>query len=171
MENMEIILSDFDKKLLSNLIYKELDLLNLNVTSSHFYDNDSEKDITFSEVKNIEQVLSPKGTGNIVVQKLVLGITLKDIVLVLSFDEEVGDIVLNFTENRLFQNEKEQDKENMRKLASYLRKLKEFYSIPNIFIGYEPATDEDTLLMEIANNRDENHYEIEKVFNNFDLSN
>ncbi len=31
----------------------------------------------------------------------------------------------------------------------YLVNLKKEYDIPNVIIGYEPATDEDTLLIEI----------------------
>lgn len=163
MENIEIILSNFDKKYLSDLIYKEFNLLNMEIISSRFYDCNLERDVSFSEIKSIEQILSPKGTGNIVLKELGLGVPVKDIVLVLSFDEKMGDIVLNFPEHCLFKNEKEQDKENMKKIAAYLMKLKTIYTPSKVIIGYEPATDEDSLLIELTD-YNKAHDEIDKLF-------
>ena len=53
MENIEIILFDFEKIDLPNLIYKEFNLLNKKIVSSHFYDSVLGKDVSFSEVKDI----------------------------------------------------------------------------------------------------------------------
>lgn len=63
MENLEIILTDFNKRKIDKLIYEELKLSTLKFSSSHFYNNTLEKDLTFSQVGNIEEVLAPKGTG------------------------------------------------------------------------------------------------------------
>lgn len=163
MENIEIVLSDFDKKHLPDLIYKAFKLPNTEIISSHFYDCDLERDVSFSEIKNIEQILSPEGTGNIVLKELGLGVPVKNIVLVLSFDEKVGDVVLNFPEHCLLKNEREQDQENMKKIAAYLMDLKENYSVPKVIIGYEPATDEDSLFIEITD-YDRTNEDIEKIF-------
>lgn len=150
MENIEIILFDFDKSNLPNLIYKEFNLLNKKIVSSHFYDSVLRKDVSFSEVKDIKQILSPRGTGNLVLNELELGVPVEDIVLVLSFDEKVGDIVLNFPEHFLFPTKQTHDKANLKEVANYLMKLQSTYSMSKAIIGYEPATDEDSRLIEIT---------------------
>lgn len=150
MENIEIILYDFEKIDLPNLIYKEFNLLNKKIVSSHFYDSVLCKDVFFYEVKDIKQILSPRGTGNIVLKELELGVPVEYIVLVLSFDEKMGDIVLNFSEHSIFTTKQTHDKANLKEVANYLMKLQSTYSMSKAIIGYEPATDEDSRLIEIT---------------------
>lgn len=152
MENLEIVLLDFKKEELETLIHEELKLSTLNIKSSHFYDLNLGKDIEFSQVKNMKEVLSPKGTGNIVLEQLQLGITLKNVVIVFSFDEEYGDIVFNFPESEIFVGDKKEIKLRFEQLVNYLVKLKIEYDISKVIIGYEPADDEDTMLMELSDN-------------------
>ncbi|MEI3614835.1 hypothetical protein [Pseudogracilibacillus sp. SO30301A] len=149
MENLEIILSDFNKRELNKLVYDELKLSTLTLRSSHFYDNISEEDLDFSQVKNIEKILSPKGTGNILIEELQLGISLKNVVIVFSFDEQDGDIVFNFPENEILKDGEDDNRLRLKKIVHFLVNLKEIYDIPKIIVGYEPATDEDTMLIEI----------------------
>lgn len=163
MESLEIILTDFNKRKINKLIYEELKLSTLKLKSSHFYDNISGKDLNFSQVKNIEEILSPKGTGNMFLEELKLGISLKNVVIVVSFDEKDGDIVFNFPENEVLKDERNDNKLRLKKLVDYLVNLKENYDIPKIRIGYEPATDEDTLLVEINNKVTNYDKEIEKI--------
>ncbi|GMO01609.1 hypothetical protein [Parageobacillus thermoglucosidasius] len=152
MENLEIILLDFRKEEIETLIHEELKLSTLNIKSSHFYDFNSGKDMEFPRVKNMKEILSPKGTGNIVLEQLQLGITLKNVVIVFSFEEECGDIVFNFPESEIFIGDKKEVKSRFEKLVNYLVKLKMKYNIPKVIIGYEPADDEDTMLIELSDN-------------------
>ncbi|MFZ7945032.1 MULTISPECIES: hypothetical protein [Bacillaceae] len=163
MENLEIIFTDFNKREIDKLIYDELKLSTLKQKSSHFYDNISEKDLDFSQVKNIEEILSPKGTGNILLEELQLGILLKNVVIVFSFDEQYGDIVFNFPEKEILKDGRNDNKLRLKKLVHFLVNLKKNYDIPKIIIGYEPATDEDTMLIEINNNVTNYDKEIEKI--------
>ncbi|PDZ70988.1 hypothetical protein, partial [Bacillus pseudomycoides] len=145
------------------LIYGELKLSTLKLKSSHFYNNISEKDLDFSQVKNIKEILSPKGTGNIFLEELKLGISLKNVVIAFSFDEQYGDIVFNFPENEILKDERNDNKLRLKKLVHFLVDLKKNYDIPKIIIGYEPATDEDTLLIEINNIVTNYDKKIEKI--------
>ena len=79
-----------------------------------------------------------------------LGVPAVDIVLVLSFDEKVGDIVLNFPEHFLFTTKQTHEKGNLKEVANYLMKLQSTYYMSKAIIGYEPATDEDSRLLEIT---------------------
>ncbi|MEI4803817.1 hypothetical protein WAZ07_21780 [Bacillus sp. FJAT-51639] len=164
MDNLEIILTDFNKRKIDKLIYEELKLSILKVKSSHFYDNVSGKDMDFSQVKNIEEILSPKGTGNIFLEELQLGISLKNVVIVLSFDEQYGDIVFNFPEDEILKDKRYDNKLRLKELVYYLVDLKKSYDIPKVIVGYEPATDEGTLLIEINNMITNYEKEIEKIF-------
>ncbi|MBN6890100.1 maltose-binding protein MalE [Cytobacillus horneckiae] len=163
MENIEIILTDFNKREIDKLIYNELKLSTLKLRTSHFYDNISEKDLDFFQVNSIEKILSPKGTGNILLEELQLGISLKNVLIVFSFDEQYGDIVFNFPENEILKEERNDNKERLKKLVLFLADLKRNYDIPKIIIGYEPATDEDTLLIEINNSVTDYDKDIEKI--------
>ena len=163
MENIEIILTDFNKREIDKLIYNELKLSTLKLRTSHFYDNISEKDLDFFQVNSIEKILSPKGTGNILLEELQLGISLKNVLIVFSFDEQYGDIVFNFPENEILKEEKNDNKERLKKLVLFLADLKRNYDIPKIIIGYEPATDEDTFLIDINNSVTDYDKDIEKI--------
>ncbi|PEF22746.1 hypothetical protein [Bacillus pseudomycoides] len=163
MENLEIILTDFNKRKIDKLIYGELKLSTLKLKPSHFYNNISEKDLDFSQVKNIKEILSPKGTGNIFLEELKLGISLKNVVIAFSFDEQYGDIVFNFPENEILKDERNDNKLRLKKLVHFLVDFKKNYDIPKIIIGYEPATDEDTLLIEINNIVTNYDKKIEKI--------
>ncbi|MEI5908940.1 hypothetical protein WAK64_17980 [Bacillus spongiae] len=163
MENLEVLFMDFNKRDIDRLVYEELKFSTLKVNSSHFYDYNIKKDIGFSQVKNIERTLSPKGTGNIFLEELHLGILLKDIVVVFSFDKQLGDIVFNFPENQLLTNERHKNKIRLKKLVHYLVNLKKNFDIPKVIIGYEPATDEDTLLIEINDTTTNYENEIDKI--------
>ncbi|WP_040340206.1 hypothetical protein [Fictibacillus macauensis] len=166
MENIEIILSEFNKNLINQFFYDELKISKFKLKSSHFFDSLSEKDLYFSQVENIEKILTPKGTGNILLEEFQLGISLKDVLIVLSFDEQDGDIVLNFPESELFKYERNNNQTRWKKLVRFLVSLREKYDIPKIVIGYEPATDEDTLLIEIDNEVTFYDTEIEKFIKN-----
>ncbi|HFK1458101.1 TPA: hypothetical protein ACGXMC_003768 [Bacillus cereus] len=164
MENLEIILRDFNKRSIDKLIYDELKLNILKIKSSHFYDNILEKDLDFSQVKKMEEILTPKGTGNVCLEELQLGISLKNVVIVFSFDEQDGDIVFNFPENEILKDDRNDNKLRLKKLVHYLVNLKKEYDIPNVIIGYEPATDEDTLLIEINDKVKNYDKKIEGIF-------
>ncbi|MGN7411114.1 hypothetical protein [Paenibacillus sp. SAF-068] len=149
MESLEIILIDFNKNNLNQFIKNELNIQVDQIKSSHFYDNYSENDIKFQQIKSFKEVLSPKGTGNILLSQLNLGHTFDDVMIVFSFDEESGDIVMNFPEKELFSGENPETMLKAQKLIEYILNIKNKYAIEKVRIGYEPAMDDDTCLVEI----------------------
>ncbi|GKV54999.1 hypothetical protein NCCP2222_09460 [Sporosarcina sp. NCCP-2222] len=165
MENLEIILTDFNKKDINKLVYDEFNLASLKIISSHFYDRKLKKDLVFSRVKDVEEILSPTGTGNVLIEELQLGIPLKDIMIVFSFNELKGDIVLNFPANEIVNRYEEDGELKIKILIHYLFALKKGFNIPKIVLGYEPATDEDCVLIEIGNDDSNYDQEIRKLLN------
>ncbi|MGI2297923.1 hypothetical protein [Paenibacillus sp. GXUN7292] len=163
MENLEVILTNFKKEELNKFVLEELSLSDLNIKSSHFYDSNSGQNIEFHQVKSIIDVLSPIGTGNMVIKYLEFGIIMKNIVIVFSFDEKLGDIVFNFPESNVFVDDKGITYSHCRKLLNYLVELKEKYSIPSIRFGYEPASDDDMCLININDDKTNIANALEKI--------
>jgi len=152
VENIEIVLINFDKCNLDDFIYNELKLHSSRIISSHFYDDKLNKDIEFFQLNSLENILSPIGTGNTYVKELDIGINLHKVIIVFSFDETTGDIVINFPAEELFTGSQVESRLKLTKLVNYLVNIKRNYNIAITKIGYEPATDEDMLLIELANN-------------------
>lgn len=149
LESLEIILINFNKNNLDQFIKNDLNIQVDQIQSSHFYDSRSENDIEFQQIESLEEILSPKGTGNILLSQLNLGHTYNDVMIVFSFDEESGDIVMNFPEEELFSGENSETTLNAQKLIEYILDIKKKYAIEKVRIGYEPAMDDDTCLVEI----------------------
>ncbi|WP_306821956.1 hypothetical protein [Paenibacillus sp. BGI2013] len=149
LESLEIILIDFNKNRLDPFIKNDLNIQADQIKSSHFYDNRSENDIEFQQIESLEEVLSSKGTGNMLYSQLNLGHTFNDVMIVFSFDEESGDIVINFPEEELFSGENPETMLKAQKLIEYILDIKNKYAIEKVRIGYEPAMDDDTCLVEI----------------------
>jgi len=88
---------------------------------------------------------------------------MKNIVIVFSFDEKLGDIVFNFPESNVFVDDKGITHSHCRKLLNYLVELKEKYSIPSIRFGYEPASDNDMCLININDDKTNIANALEKI--------
>ncbi|WP_440116692.1 hypothetical protein [Paenibacillus sp. QZ-Y1] len=149
MESLEIILIDFNKNNLDQFIKNELNIQVDQIKSSHFYDNHNKSDIEFQQIESVKAILSPKGTGNLLLSELNLGYTISDALIVFSFDEESGDIVMNFPERELYTGGKSETALQAQKMVEFILDMMKKYEIEKVRIGFEPAIDEDTCLVEI----------------------
>ncbi|MEK5061897.1 hypothetical protein ACFSVM_00790 [Paenibacillus shunpengii] len=150
MENLEIIIEDFPKIELDKLVYNELKVSSSEVKSSHFYDHNSGSDIEFYQIKSFSDVLSPIGTGNLYLKQLEIGSQVNDVMIIFSFNEDVGDVTFNFSENELYEGERLEVRQKAEKILEYLTVIKDKFNIPKIRFGFEPATDDDTCLVELG---------------------
>ncbi|MNO82234.1 hypothetical protein D3C76_735030 [compost metagenome] len=150
MENLEIILKDFRKDQLDKFIYDELKINSAGVKSSHFFDNNNGADIEFHQIKSFGDILSPIGTGNVFLNQMEIGCSIRDVMIIFSFDEGFGDITFNFSENELYEGKSSDVRLNVKKTLETLVGLKDKFNIPNIRIGFEPASDDDTCLVIIG---------------------
>ncbi|QKS60303.1 hypothetical protein HUB98_21915 [Paenibacillus barcinonensis] len=149
VESLEIILLDFKKSNLDQFIKKDLSIQTNQIRSSHFYDNSRGKDTEFQDITSFEEILSPKGTGNLFLSDLNLGHNFIDVMIVFSFDEQYGDITMNFPEEELYSGEKSETALKAEGLIRYIFDMMDKYEIKKVRVGYEPATDDDTCLVEI----------------------
>lgn len=151
MSNLEIIFENIKRNELDALIYNELCFDKQKVISSHFYDEVEGRDIELEMISSLEEFFAIPGTGNVYVSEIDFGICIHNVMAVISFDEVLGDVVLNFNENELF-------KDNMvinndfvfliKKLVSIINT----YDIGSIIVGYEPASEEDMQLFSYTKN-------------------
>ncbi|SFX74032.1 hypothetical protein SAMN04487866_12133 [Thermoactinomyces sp. DSM 45891] len=149
MEYIEIILVDFPRKHLDPLVYDVFKISSDFVKSSNFYDNQAGKSIDYVDLDSIERVLRPKGSGTVLLNELNLGVTMKNVLVLFSFDEEHGDIFIHVEEEEFYKNETD-----YRKLLIYLFKIQSTFHLEQIRIGFEPATDEDMRILDIDCNSD-----------------
>lgn len=147
MDNIEIILEDFRKDELDNFAFNELKINMLEVKSSHFFDNSSDKDIELYQIKSLGEVLSPIGTGNVLLNQIDIGCSLKDVMIVFSFDKETGDITFNFSKSELFEGKSSEVRMKTMRIVKSILGLKGKYNIPKIRIGFEPVSDDDSCLV------------------------
>lgn len=146
---MEFLLVNFPKENIEKFLFDELKINDAKVKTSHFFDKESGEDIEFAQIKSLYKILSPSGTGNIVLDQLMVGVPIADVVLILSFDEERGDVVFNFPEKEL--NEDKNSSESKAKaVLEYLANIRVNFGVEKIRIGYEPAADDDTCLCELS---------------------
>ncbi|EHB62700.1 hypothetical protein [Paenibacillus lactis] len=150
MENLEIIFENFRKDQLDKFVFDELKINSYEVKSSHFFDSNRQEDIEFHQIKSIEELLSPVGTGNVLLEQIEIGSILNDVMIIFSFDNDSGDITFNFSESELFEGNVSEIKLKAMKIVESLISLKDKYDITKIRIGFEPATDDDSCLVEIG---------------------
>jgi hypothetical protein len=139
---------DFKTEYLDKMIFNEFKLTANNVKSSHFYDIDKQRDVEFHEIASFSEFFTKPGTGTITVKQLQLGTILEEFLILLSFDGESGTIDINFAESELIENHIF-NKEKCLKLMEYFSSFMERYDVKSARFGYEPATDEDTCLIEL----------------------
>lgn len=145
MEYIEIILEDIPKRNLDKIIREVLKIDTCNIISSHFFDNKNNKDIVYQDIDNLENYFCEPGTCNLFLDEVEIGIKLKKVIIIISCNEKVGDITINFSENQC----ENESTRRVKKLLLILFDAKKRYSINNIIIGYEPAIDDNMKMFEI----------------------
>jgi len=148
-ENIEIIILNFKTVDLDNFIFNELNILNQEIKSSHFYNNTECQDMELFQVKSLTELFTKPNTGNVVFKQLDFGISIKNVVFILSFNNDCGDIVINFPDNELILNSAKASKEKCLKVVLYIKYIMEKYNVEKVKIGYESAYDDDTCLVDI----------------------
>lgn len=149
LENIEIILSNLKNIYLEEIINNELGVKFNNIISSHFYDKLHERDIEYSDLVSLRDYYLTSNTGYIFVKNICIeDVIIQEVMIIMSFDDVFGDIVLNFKEKIFFSVKKDKLKRVIKKMI----KLQAKYEIEKIRIGFEPATDDDMLLALINKN-------------------
>lgn len=140
MENIEIIFKDIYasdiKKIFKWFLFKEE-----NIKSSHFFEDG--KDITYQELSNIEAYFNKVNTGQILIENIDIGTKIDEAIIIISFDNNKGDLTINFEETENFVNDFSED------ILLKINEIKFIIHYSNIIFGYEPSEDEDMLVFKI----------------------
>lgn len=146
---IEIVLKNVKKYYLDQIIGGYIKYNMSDIISSYFYDKKKQKDIAYSDIESLETYFNESGTCNIYLKKIHIGMELYEVLILVGYDGEKGDITLNFLEEQFRQMEKSKLKSNFYKVIQNLVELCKCYEIDEIILGYEPAEDDDMKMMEI----------------------
>lgn len=150
MENVELIFQGIHIDDLEKLIFQELSIQPDKIKSSHFYDNLNKKDLEFNNIVSLREYYLNPGTGNILLEELKIGnMILSDVIIIISFNKQWGDVVINFSATEV---ENDCNCIDKNKLSEMIKKIKIVYrkiSFKKILLGYEPGYDEDMLIYSI----------------------
>lgn len=151
VEYLEILLSNVNACNIDMILENEFKITNKVVISSHFYDNINMIDMQYYEIIDFASYYSSPNTGNIFVKELYLKETLFEVIIVMSFEDELGDITLNFRECSFIIDDIDCLKVKVFNIVSKLLEIQKKYSIGEIRIGYESVIDVDNVILSIAN--------------------
>lgn len=152
MENIELIFKNLQVEYLEPLLFQELKINRNSIIRSHFYDDFLQKNLEFKDIINLKEHFSHPGTGNIFLNGIDIGIRIGSVMVVISFDEVFGDVVLNFPTGNLENTDKTVNSEMFYKLIQQSMRICKNLNFEKIIIGYEPAEDEDMVIC-IVNKR------------------
>lgn len=145
MDYIEIILEDVPTKKIDELFREIIEFDFGDIISSHFFDEEHNKDIDFYEIRSLESHFKHFGTGNLFLKNIKIGIELKEVIIIISCNRKMGDITINFSEEQFKENKVEND---IKKLVQTLSKIQKKNFANKIIVGYEPASDGDMNIFE-----------------------
>lgn len=148
MNYIEIVLENVSKKYMDKIVGETLKFDMDAIISSHFFDEKTNQDLEFRDIKSLLNFFNYSGTGNIFLEQAQMGIVLERVLIIISCDEELADITINFSEEQFIKYENARLSDEILKLIQILYKLSQDYSIDNIIVGYESATDDDMKIVE-----------------------
>ena len=146
MEYVEIILEDIQTEYLEQLLNEILEYDNSGIISSHFYDKKNNRDTEYQDIKDFKDYFCDSGTGSLFLEKVELGIKLKQVVIIISWNVELGDITIHFPEKQFMSFASRELHEHLRTLLRALLEIQKNFDVENITIGYEPAGDDSVEL-------------------------
>lgn len=155
MEYLEILLQDVSKQHIDLIVRQELKITNDSVISSHFFDKIQKIDMEYGAINSLVGYFSSPNTGNVFLEEVELGEKLPNTMIVMSFDEDYGDITLNFSEDEISNCDTDTLSAKIKRIVDKLIEIKKKYDIKNIRLGYESVIDDENVVLKISSERAE----------------
>ena len=122
-----------------------------NINSSHFYDDKNNIDIEYNNINNFYDYFSKTTTCNLFMNKIDIGISIYNTMIIISNDGEVCDITFNVEMNRFINSLSNELSNDIYVLMKKIMLICQIFDIECV-IGYEPAEDEDMKLIKVRCN-------------------
>lgn len=148
MNIIEIVMQDIQKKYINRMMESSLEFKNSDIISSHFFDKDLNEEIKYQKINNFEEYFCNSGTCNLFLEKMVIGVELKKVLILISCTEELLDISITFSEDQFMDFDSSKMHEYMQGIICALLEIQKEYYVDSIFLGYEPAIDSDMRILE-----------------------
>lgn len=150
MDYIEIILKDNINSQLEEILFNFVVFDVEDIISSHFFDKENNRDISYQEVKSLKEYFRVPNTCNIYLRKALIGIELEYVLIHIACDEKYGDITINFEEKQFKNYKIEELIIKWQNLLTVLQEIYEYGKTKEIILGYEPAYDKDMKMLEIS---------------------
>lgn len=153
MENIEIIIRNVEPSKIEELLKNYITFEERDIISSHFFDQSSNTDLTYHEIDDLNQYCRTRCSADIFLKRISIDIDLKETIILLCCDGDTCDIVLNFSENQFDGQPFDKMVQDFIKLFQRLLAICKNGCGNVVTIGYEPANDDDTKIVEIIGNQ------------------
>lgn len=144
MNYLEIAFKDVKKGYLKTIMETHIEFNLSNIIGSHFFDKTNNKNIEYQNIQDIEKHFQNQGIGHVLLKKVFIGTELKDVMLLISCNENLSDLTIHFRESQFDNCDIGKLNVKVKKLFLKLLDIQKECEVPEIIVGYEPAEDEDT---------------------------
>lgn len=150
MENIEIILRNMHITEIESVLTESI-LFNIkDIKTSHFFDKEKNKDISYHEVGDLKKYFLNPGTCSIFLEKAMVGAEFENVLLLIASDGQSGDITINLEESRLMKESNQAIDKKVQKLLALLLGIYQKDVVKEVILGYEPADDDDMMILRVA---------------------
>lgn len=153
MDYVEIVLKDINIEQIQDVLYKFLIFDEKNIISSHFYNQEKNKDASYQEIGNLKNYFRTPGTCSISLKKAIIGTELNNVLIHIACDERYGDITISFEDDQIKEYHNKEIVSKVQSLMTYVIRIYKSGEVGGIIMGYEPAEDEDMKMIEISQNK------------------
>lgn len=153
MEFIEIILENVPVKFLKTVISRHLQVRRADILASHFFCPERGETLEYPDTEDWTAFFRGTGTSDIYLAELHIGMTLRNVVVLISHNAACGDITIHFEESQFSFADAGEARTNFKKLFARLMEISSDCKADGVLIGYEPAEDDDMRILEIRHGR------------------
>lgn len=153
MDYTEIVLRNIKNIQIDDVFYDCVIFDAKDIISSHFFEKEKNKEITYQDVRSLKDYFHVPGTCSLYLKKAIIGIELENVLIHIAFDEEYGDITINFEEEQFKNYNNQEIIDKIQKLLFLLWSIYKNGEVEEIILGYEPVDDADMKIFAIGQNQ------------------
>lgn len=153
MENIEVILKNIDITQIGKVFAESVLFDVKDIKSSHFFDREKNRDVSYHEVKDLRKYFQQPGTGSIFLKRAMVGAEFENVLLLIASDGKTGDITINFEEDQFLKGSDGTADKKAEELLAVLFAICKKGDVGEVILGYEPAEDADMTVLRITANQ------------------
>lgn len=153
MNYLEIILKNIKSAQIEKVFNECVQFDEKDIKSSHFFDKVKNTDSSYQKIGSLSEYFNTTNSGNIYLQKAIVGTELKNVLILISSDEKCVDITINFEKEQFKKYDGSKVHQKLEKILTLLLMIQRENEVDDIVFGYEPADDVDMRILRIFENQ------------------